>query len=40
MDTLGDRLKRLREEKELTLEYVAQKVGTTKVSISIYEKNE
>lgn len=39
MCTLGERLKKLREEKELTLEYVAQKVGTTKVSISRYEKN-
>lgn len=40
MDTLGSRLKRLREERELTLEYVAKKVGTTKVSISRYEKDE
>lgn len=40
MDTLGSRLRQLREEKELTLEYVAQKVGTTKVSIGRYEKDE
>lgn len=40
MDTLGARLKKLREQNGFTLEYVASKVGTTKVSISRYEKNE
>ena len=40
MDTLGSRLKSLREEKNLTLEQVANCVGTTKVSIGRYEKDE
>lgn len=39
IDTLGSRLKKLREDKELTLEYVANKIGTTKVSIGRYEKD-
>lgn len=39
MDTLGSRLKKLRDDKELTLEYVANKIGTTKVSIGRYEKD-
>ena len=33
MVTLGTRLRALREEKGLTLEQVANSVGTTKVSI-------
>ena len=40
MVTLGARLRALREEKGLTLEQVANSVGTTKVSIGRYEKDE
>lgn len=40
MVTLGTRLRALREEKGLTLEQVANSVGTTKVSIGRYEKDE
>ena len=40
MVTLGTRLRALREEKGLTLEQVANFVGTTKVSIGRYEKDE
>lgn len=40
MDTLGSRLKQLREETGFTLEYVANKLGTTKVSIGRYERDE
>lgn len=40
MVTLGTRLRALREEKGLTLEQVANVVGTTKVSIGRYEKDE
>lgn len=40
MDTLGYRLKVLREKRDLTLEQVATAVGTTKVSIGRYEKDE
>ncbi|WP_404989328.1 helix-turn-helix domain-containing protein [Clostridium culturomicium] len=40
METLGSRLNELREEKNLTLEYVANRLGTTKVSIGRYEKDE
>lgn len=40
MVTLGTRLRSLRKEKELTLEQVANSVGTTKVSIGRYEKDE
>lgn len=40
MDTLGTRLRLLREERGLTLEHVANCVGTTKVSIGRYEKDE
>lgn len=40
MGTLGTRLRALREEKNLTLEQVANRVGTTKVSIGRYEKDE
>ena len=39
METLGDRLKSLRKEKGYTLEQVADKLNTTKVTISRYEKN-
>ena len=38
MVTLGTRLRALREEKELTLEQVANSVGTTKVSINLNHK--
>lgn len=40
MDTLGKRLKELREENSFTLEYVATKLNTTKTSIARYEKND
>lgn len=44
MDTLevklGERLKKLREEKGFTLEYVAGHLNTTKTSIARYEKND
>ena len=40
MVTLGTRLRALREERGLTLEQVANSVGTTKVSIGRYEKSE
>lgn len=40
MDTLGERLKELREMKGFTLEYVATRIGTTKTSIARYEKND
>lgn len=40
MGTLGTRLRALREAKSLTLEQVANCVGTTKVSIGRYEKDE
>lgn len=39
MQTLGDRLKNLRKEKKYTLEQVAKKLNTTKISISRYENN-
>lgn len=39
MKTLGDRLKSLRKEKGYTLEQVAEKLNTTKVTISRYENN-
>ncbi len=39
METLGDRLKALRKEKGYTLEQVAQKLNTTKVTLSRYENN-
>lgn len=39
MDTLGSKLKKLREEKGFTLEYVANRLNTTKTSIGRYEKN-
>lgn len=39
MQTLGDRLKSLRKEKKYTLEQVAKKLNTTKISISRYENN-
>ena len=39
MKTLGERLKDLRKEKGYTLEQVAQKLNTTKVTISRYENN-
>lgn len=39
METLGDRLKALRKEKGYTLEQVAKKLNTTKVTISRYENN-
>lgn len=39
MKTLGDRLKALRKENGYTLEQVAQKLNTTKVTISRYENN-
>ena len=39
MKTLGDRLKSLRKENGYTLEQVAQKLNTTKVTISRYENN-
>lgn len=40
MDTLGSRLKHLREENGFTLEYVATSLNTTKTSIARYEKND
>jgi transcriptional regulator with XRE-family HTH domain len=40
MDTLGSKLKNLREENGFTLEYVANKLKTTKTSIGRYEKND
>lgn len=40
MDTLGRRLKQLREENSFTLEYVATRLNTTKTSIARYEKND
>ena len=40
MDTLGRRLKQLREENGFTLEYVATRLNTTKTSIARYEKND
>lgn len=40
MDTLGSKLKKLREEKGFTLEYVATRLNTTKTSIGRYEKND
>lgn len=40
MDTLGSRLKHLREENGFTLEYVATHLNTTKTSIARYEKND
>ena len=39
MKTLGERLKDLRKEKGYTLEQVAEKLNTTKVTISRYENN-
>lgn len=39
MNTLGDRLKHLRKEKGYTLEQVANKVNTTKITLSRYENN-
>ena len=39
MKTLGDRLKSLRKEKGYTLEQVAEKLNTTKVTMSRYENN-
>lgn len=39
METLGDRLKALRKEKGYTLEQLAQKLNTTKVTLSRYENN-
>lgn len=39
METLGDRLKALRKEKGYTLEQVAEKLNTTKVTLSRYENN-
>lgn len=40
MDTLGSKLKKLREENGFTLEYVAKHLKTTKTSIGRYEKND
>lgn len=40
MDTLGSKLKKLREESGFTLEYVAKHLKTTKTSIGRYEKND
>jgi len=40
MDTLGQRLKQLREENGFTLEYVATRLNTTKTSIARYEKGD
>ena len=40
MDTLGKRLKKLRDENGFTLEYVATRLDTTKTSIARYEKDE
>lgn len=40
MDTLGERLKKLRDENNYTLEYVADNLDTTKTSIARYEKND
>ena len=40
MNTLGSRLKSLRVENDFTLDYVAKELGTTKVSIGRYEKDE
>lgn len=40
MDTLGSRLKHLREKNGFTLEYVATCLNTTKTSIARYEKND
>lgn len=40
MDTLGTRLRKLRNQNGYTLEYVANKLGTTKVSIMRYEKDD
>lgn len=40
MDTLGNKLKKLREEKGFTLEYVANHLNTTKTSIGRYEKDD
>ena len=39
MKTLGERLKDLRKEKGYTLEQVAEKLNTTKITISRYENN-
>ena len=39
METLGDRLKSLRKENGYTLEQVAEKLNTTKVTLSRYENN-
>ena len=39
METLGDRLKALRKEQGYTLEQLAQKLNTTKVTLSRYENN-
>jgi repressor LexA len=38
--TLGERMKRIREEKNLTLEEIGQKVGLTKATLSRYESGE
>lgn len=40
MDTLGERLKKLRDENGYTLEFVANNLNTTKTSIARYEKND
>ena len=39
METLGERLKSLRKEHGYTLEQVAEKLNTTKVTLSRYENN-
>ena len=39
MKTLGERIKQLRTEKELTQEDLAQKLNVSKSSISLYETN-
>lgn len=39
METLGERLKSLRKEHGYTLEQVAEKLSTTKVTLSRYENN-
>ncbi|MCI6496167.1 MAG: helix-turn-helix domain-containing protein [Anaeromassilibacillus sp.] len=36
---LGENIQRLRKEKGLSQEYVAQKIGISRQSISLWEKN-
>lgn len=40
MNSLGERLRVLREKNNFTLDYVAKKLNTTGISIGRYEKNQ